>query len=248
MLTHNLTRRITERLTRKLTVSKAGGAAASDLDAEVIALFGGGKQGYLYKPDDNSTGWQDTGGAVPITGTGQLVARRDDISGNGNHRTQSTSTKRPQTGAGGVDVYDGVDDGMGSTVPLSDVETWTHIVRIDRGSDISFVLARGADTGCFFGVAIDGDTSSSTNFAAATSIEVDGVSTADNRNALSDSLAGGMRTMTSKLTFSEVHRWQEQHVCDYPGYASAISIGREILINRDLTGDDLATAIAWVEA
>lgn len=51
----------------------------------VSLLFGSGQSGVLYDPSDISTLWQDTAGTTPVTATGQLVRRMDDLSGNGHH-------------------------------------------------------------------------------------------------------------------------------------------------------------------
>lgn len=57
-------------------------------------LFGAGQQGGWYDPSDLSTLFQDSAGTVPVTAMEQPVGRRLDLSGNGNHASQATTTKR----------------------------------------------------------------------------------------------------------------------------------------------------------
>lgn len=76
-------------------------------------LFAASEAGAWYDPSDLSTLWQDTAGTTPVTADGQSVARIDDKSGNGNHLTQATASKRPvYRTAGGLHwlLFDGVDD------------------------------------------------------------------------------------------------------------------------------------------
>ena len=67
-----------------------------DLRAQVIAaLFGNGEQGAMYDPSDLSTLFQDSAGTTPVTADSQPVGRMLDVSGNGNHATQATASRRP---------------------------------------------------------------------------------------------------------------------------------------------------------
>ena len=78
------------------------------------SLFAAGEQGGWYDPSDLSTLFQDTAGTVPVTATGQTVARINDKSGRGNHLTQATAASRPQyqIDANGLPylLFDGTDD------------------------------------------------------------------------------------------------------------------------------------------
>lgn len=62
------------------------------------ALFASGEQGAWYDPSDLTTLFQDTAGTTPITTPGQVVARINDKSGQGNHATQATTASRPTYG------------------------------------------------------------------------------------------------------------------------------------------------------
>ena len=59
-------------------------------------LFALGENGSYYDISDTSTLWQDAAGTVPVTASNDPVGRVDDLSGNGNHLTQSTSGNRPK--------------------------------------------------------------------------------------------------------------------------------------------------------
>jgi hypothetical protein len=75
----------------------------------------GGYLGAVFNPTDKGTLFQDTGGTTPVTAHGQSVARKNDISGNGNHATQATAAKRPlyiENGNNRYIEFDGVDDEM----------------------------------------------------------------------------------------------------------------------------------------
>jgi hypothetical protein len=54
-----------------------------------------GTAGYLYDNSNPNTMAQDSAGTIPVTAIGQPVGFQYDISGNGNHRRQTTSAKRP---------------------------------------------------------------------------------------------------------------------------------------------------------
>lgn len=58
-------------------------------------VFAKGQQGVWYDPSDLSTLFQDSAGTIPVTGTEQPVGLMLDKSGNGNHATQPTASKRP---------------------------------------------------------------------------------------------------------------------------------------------------------
>lgn len=53
------------------------------------------EEGLWINPSDISTMWTDTGGTTQVSSPGDLVARIDDQSGNGNNLTQATSGSRP---------------------------------------------------------------------------------------------------------------------------------------------------------
>lgn len=77
-----------------------------------LLLFAGVVNGAWYDPSDSSTCWQDAAGTIPA-GEGDPIGRIDDKSGNANHATQNTTSKKPTLRAGdGLWwlAFDGVDD------------------------------------------------------------------------------------------------------------------------------------------
>lgn len=72
-----------------------GARSGTSLAAQVAALFGPSDTGYFYDTSDFSTLFQDSAGTIPVTAVGQPVGLQLDKSGNGHHRSQATSTKRP---------------------------------------------------------------------------------------------------------------------------------------------------------
>ena len=88
----------------------------ADLRAQVIAaLYSGGRRGFLLDFSDTSTLFQDDAESSPVTAAAQQIAVARDISGNGLHFRQSSSSARPlyqeQSGVGYA-RGDGLDDFM----------------------------------------------------------------------------------------------------------------------------------------
>src|SRR5690554_7517128 len=69
------------------------------LRALIAQLFGNGEQGAMYIPKPKVHGqqilFQDAAGTTPVTADGDPVGLMLDISGNGNHASQSVSGARP---------------------------------------------------------------------------------------------------------------------------------------------------------
>lgn len=72
---------------------------------QTLADLFDGDNGFAYEFDNLSTLWQDTGGTVPVTTSGQTIARVDDVSGNGFNATQSTAGSRPTYTESGSTAY-----------------------------------------------------------------------------------------------------------------------------------------------
>lgn len=73
-----------------------------------------------YDPSDLASLFQDTAGTVPVTASGQSVARMNDKSGNGYHLLQATAGNQPSLQqAGGLSwlAGDGTADYMTATIP-----------------------------------------------------------------------------------------------------------------------------------
>lgn len=70
--------------------------------------------GFAFDISNITSLWQDTAGTIPVTDPGDPVARVDDVSGRGNHATQTDPAKQPTyqidvNGNAYLD-FDGVDD------------------------------------------------------------------------------------------------------------------------------------------
>jgi len=86
-------------------------------------LFQAGQPGAWYDPSDLSTLWQDTAATVPVTASGQSVARVNDKSGNGKHLTQATAANCPtfqvDTSGNAYLLFDGLANSLSATLSLS---------------------------------------------------------------------------------------------------------------------------------
>lgn len=98
-------------------LARAIGAVARAFTPAV--LFRNGQQGVWYEPkpviDGQQILYQDSAGTTPVTSDGDPVGFMRDLSGNGNHATQSTSAARPLYRTDGTLhwlEFDGVDDGL----------------------------------------------------------------------------------------------------------------------------------------
>lgn len=78
--------------------------------ADVQALFGGGEEGCIFDFTDAANLDQVSADTTPVTSYGDPIGHVDDLSGNGNHASQSTTSKRgvwwpkPSTLASGTDL------------------------------------------------------------------------------------------------------------------------------------------------
>lgn len=99
-LTRSITRSLTQPLTRRLTSPGMGGGAWSP-----ARWFQSGEQGVWLDPSDLATMSQTWNGPLGDVAVGDPVGRIEDKSGNGNHATQSVSTKRLVLGQSGGLYY-----------------------------------------------------------------------------------------------------------------------------------------------
>jgi len=76
---------------------------------QIQALFSNGEKGGIFDYTDAANVFQDSAGTVPIV-VGATMGRVNDLSGLGNHLTQSISGLRPMFVLGAS--FDGVDDGF----------------------------------------------------------------------------------------------------------------------------------------
>ncbi len=112
-------------------------------------LFSQGQQGVWYEPRPEYL-YQDAAGTVPVTADGDPVGYMQDLSGNGNHATQSTSASRPVYP--GL-VYDGVDDGIempSASAPIGSVVRCTILaLKIDNAAQNYKAISWGSGTDDF---------------------------------------------------------------------------------------------------
>ena len=246
-LTRAITRAITQSLTQSLTSPPIGGGGAAVWVPD--ATFFAGASGFAYNPFDYSKAFQDSAGATPVTATGQSLGRLTDLSGNGNHRTQATSGKKPLTAAGGY-TFDNFDDGMTGPCNTSSAGAWTYLAKIGAGADTVGIIMRGNSPGSsYFGYYSSGGVASSYGGnVTQTSMKVDGVTVTNSNGALYTALTGSPHLLELRISaFVHAGGWDSVfNIGDYSGFVAGITVGREILIQRNLTGDDLANAIAWV--
>lgn len=103
------------------------------------ALFAAGEAGGWYDPSDISTLFQDDAGTVPVTAPGQTVGRILDKSGQGNHLTQATLSKRPlyQVDSGGYPylLFDALDDWFVSPTITPGVDKAQIFAGVYKASD-----------------------------------------------------------------------------------------------------------------
>lgn len=85
------------------------------VSTSINSMFAGGAPGAVFDMSDTSTRYQDAAGTTPLTAAGQPIGLLRDKSGNNNHASQTTVTRRPL--ATTVDgqltaLSDGVDDAL----------------------------------------------------------------------------------------------------------------------------------------
>ena len=174
--------------------------------SSIASLFSSSEKGFAYDFSDISTMFQDTSGTTPLTAVDQLVARVNDLSGNGNHLIQSTSGSRPilkQDAKGYYLQFDGTNDFMqtSGTVNLSGLSLFTTFASLSKeGSAFEVIFETspnfnhntGAMLLCF-------DTSS--NYLATSGATSEG-SAIDYAYGEISTTTGGVFTTTTNLALS----------------------------------------------
>lgn len=103
-----------------------------------LQLFANGELGWWYDLADLATQFTDLAGTVPVTATGDAVARLNDKSPNGSNAIKATSSARPAlkflpSSNRPYHDYDGVDDVLSNTAPVG-MGTNCTTIRLLAGS------------------------------------------------------------------------------------------------------------------
>lgn len=109
--------------------------SSASLESQVQAFFSSGETGGMWRYKGMDHVWQDDAGTTAVTATGQTIGRVDDLSGNGNHATQATSSYRPQYQSYGA-LFDKSDDRL-LTASLGAMATGTLMIATDIGTLIA---------------------------------------------------------------------------------------------------------------
>tara|TARA_R110000824_G_scaffold3726_3_gene17689 strand:+ start:1143 stop:2039 length:897 start_codon:yes stop_codon:yes gene_type:complete len=160
---------VTKTVILDAAVQRAAGRGRSirALGAGFTNLFANSEQGVIYDPSDISSLSQDVAGATPVTAAGQPVGRILDLSGNGNHATQATASKRPTYQTDGVLhwlQFDGVDDAMATpSIDFTATDEMSVFVGLRKLSGTAAMLLEtsinsGANSGTFSFVTPDSAT------------------------------------------------------------------------------------------
>lgn len=150
-------------LRRRLLFS---GGAFSPLSIAGLALWLDGS--------NTASLWQDTAATTPVTADAHPVGRANDLSGNGNHVTQATDTKRPlwkaaiQNGRG-VLRFDGVDDFLAVTGLVNTSQTLYAVARptaLPANNNYQLNGAQAAGGYLYFGVGNEAGVIETYNYVA----------------------------------------------------------------------------------
>ena len=126
-----------------------GVAEASAVEFDPVSLFASGEEGAWYDPADLNTLFQDTAGTIPVTASGQTVARINDKSGNGNHATQEIIWARPTYKTDGTLhwlEFDGVGDFMVTPAITPDIDKSQIFIGARRSSENTAILVETGPT------------------------------------------------------------------------------------------------------
>ena len=125
-------------------------------------LFKNNEQGAFYLPEPENL-FQDAAMTIPVTANGDPVGAMIDLSGNGNHATQTVSASRPTYQTDGILHWlqgDGVDDIISTPLSLSQpltrvvgafILSFDHADRLLGGSDSYLAMSKTNRLGMFYG-------------------------------------------------------------------------------------------------
>ena len=126
-------------------ISNETQVGGDNFKSSIASLFSSSEKGFAYDFSDISTMFQDTAGTTPVTAVDQLVARVNDLSGNGNHLIQSTSGSRPilkQDAKGYYLQFDGTNNFMqtSGTVDLSGLLLFTTFASLSKDRSAAEII------------------------------------------------------------------------------------------------------------
>lgn len=124
----------------------------ADLRVPVKALFLAGEKGVVYDLTDKRTLYQDSARTTLVAANGNPIGSVSDLSGNGKHASQGTSTSRP-TFQGGA-TFDGVDDWLiTASIDFTATDAITVVAGVRKVSDVASAsvasLGGGSSAGTF---------------------------------------------------------------------------------------------------
>jgi len=207
-------------------------------------LFSNGKSGLWWDYSDLSTLFQDVAGTIPVTADGDPVGLVLDKSGNGNHKTQSVSTKRLTYHTDGSLhwlTYDGVDDDMLFSIANRTVDMHVSVGARSPNSDASFALIASATTnyrvmlslGTNQYIFYSGDTSADYEFL------VDGVLVSSPLNRVGSAAVGN--AISNKSAVLEVRK-APLNVAGFDSMATG-SMGSDYYYDGDMFGVVIADSL-----
>jgi hypothetical protein len=182
---------------RAIGSAMAGGGAEPAFDP--ATLFTGGKKGIWIKPRDWSTLKQSYIGTTDVTVATDPVGYAADQSGNAVNMVNAATEKRPVAiTVGGVNAidFDGVDDKLASGAVVAG--TWTAmdffiVVNLDTFSASGWLIGDD-NVGRYFGVAQNGNGSSTASGAGSPSYKINGVAVPGGTSATRDQLYDAIST------------------------------------------------------
>ena len=113
-------------------------------------LFSTGAQGAFYLPEPENL-YQNAAMTIPVTASGDPVGAMMDLSGNGNHATQTVSASRPTYQTDGILhwlQFDGVDDYLVTTqnIGISGADLRSVLTAVTVNTTDSIAVSWGVQT------------------------------------------------------------------------------------------------------
>lgn len=136
MIVKSITQAVSEANSQRVNAIFSG--LTDELRALINTLFGNGEQGAMYVPkpvvSGNQVLYQDAAGTVPVSADGDPVGLMLDLSGNGNHASQSVNADRPVYGT----------DGTLHWLTFNGVNTFLEVASLDLSMHSSVYLGLSA--------------------------------------------------------------------------------------------------------